>query len=156
MSRNQWDQTWHDRWTSSAEFDTRRGPGPLSGGRSLGKLPHRLDPLPECLCGIRLCRSADLHWTCVTATVGDVNIPRPGLLDFTGKAKWYVSRYSIWNWVDGKRANWNSLAIFPPAFHVRIAGRVGWSSVLYELIARLHCLTSSHSRVPNAAYPHIS
>jgi diazepam-binding inhibitor (GABA receptor modulating acyl-CoA-binding protein) len=22
------------------------------------------------------------------ATVGDVNIPRPGLLDFTGKAKW--------------------------------------------------------------------
>jgi len=22
------------------------------------------------------------------ATIGDVNIPRPGLLDFTGKAKW--------------------------------------------------------------------
>ena len=24
------------------------------------------------------------------ATVGDVNTPRPGLLDFVGKAKWYV------------------------------------------------------------------
>ena len=24
------------------------------------------------------------------ATIGDVNISRPGLLDFTGKAKWYV------------------------------------------------------------------
>ena len=32
----------------------------------------------------------------------------------------------------------------------------GLGSVLYELIARFHCLTSSHSRVSNAAYPHIS
>jgi len=27
---------------------------------------------------------------------------------------------------------------------------------LYELIARLRCLASSHSRLPNAAYPHMS
>ena len=27
-------------------------------------------------------------WSLNLATVGDVNIPRPGMLDFTGKAKW--------------------------------------------------------------------
>ncbi|KAF8349065.1 acyl-CoA-binding protein [Amanita rubescens] len=31
------------------------------------------------------------------ATLGDVNIPRPGLLDFTGKAKW-----DAWKSVEGK------------------------------------------------------
>ncbi|ETW83326.1 hypothetical protein HETIRDRAFT_314833 [Heterobasidion irregulare TC 32-1] len=30
------------------------------------------------------------------ATVGDVNIPRPGLMDFTGKAKW-----DAWKKVEG-------------------------------------------------------
>ena len=30
------------------------------------------------------------------ATVGDVNIPQPGFLDFTGKAKW-----NAWNSVKG-------------------------------------------------------
>jgi len=30
------------------------------------------------------------------ATVGDVNIPRPGLMDFTGKAKW-----DAWKSVEG-------------------------------------------------------
>ncbi|ESK94037.1 acyl- -binding protein [Moniliophthora roreri MCA 2997] len=30
------------------------------------------------------------------ATVGDVNIPRPGLIDFTGKAKW-----DAWKSVEG-------------------------------------------------------
>jgi len=44
MSRNQCDQTWHDRWTSSGLFDTIRGPGPVSGGHSLGNVLHRLDP----------------------------------------------------------------------------------------------------------------
>jgi len=29
-------------------------------------------------------------WSLNLATVGDVNTPRPGLLDFTGKAKWYA------------------------------------------------------------------
>ena len=28
------------------------------------------------------------------ATVGDVNIPRPGLMDFTGKAKWCVLQFN--------------------------------------------------------------
>ncbi|XP_006459070.1 hypothetical protein AGABI2DRAFT_65818 [Agaricus bisporus var. bisporus H97] len=31
------------------------------------------------------------------ATIGDVNIPRPGMLDFTGKAKW-----DAWNEIKGK------------------------------------------------------
>ena len=30
------------------------------------------------------------------ATIGDINIPQPGFLDFTGKAKW-----SAWNSVKG-------------------------------------------------------
>ncbi|THH18494.1 hypothetical protein EW146_g2520 [Bondarzewia mesenterica] len=29
------------------------------------------------------------------ATVGDVNIPRPGLMEFTGKAKWCVLRLTL-------------------------------------------------------------
>ena len=32
-----------------------------------------------------------LTLSCLIATIGDVNIPRPsGLLDFAGKAKWYA------------------------------------------------------------------
>ena len=30
----------------------------------------------------------DRDLTLHTATVGDVNVPRPGMLDFVGKAKW--------------------------------------------------------------------
>lgn len=36
---------------------------------------------------------------------------------------------SIWNLLCGKRAKWDSFAIIPPAFHVRLAGRMGWGPV---------------------------
>ncbi|KAH7925832.1 acyl-CoA-binding protein [Leucogyrophana mollusca] len=39
------------------------------------------------------------------ATVGDVNIPRPGLMDFTGKAKWQVSSCQCSRNLDA----WNSI-----------------------------------------------
>ena len=38
----------------------------------------------------------DLYKYFKQATVGDVNIPRPGMLDFKGKAKW-----DAWNSVKG-------------------------------------------------------
>ena len=43
-------------------------------------------------CEVRSQRICGPHfpwvWSLNLATVGDVNIPRPGMLDFTGKAKW--------------------------------------------------------------------
>ena len=38
----------------------------------------------------------DLYKYYKQATIGDVNIPQPGFLDFTGKAKW-----NAWNSVKG-------------------------------------------------------
>ena len=38
----------------------------------------------------------DLYKYYKQATIGDINIPQPGFLDFTGKAKW-----NAWNSVKG-------------------------------------------------------
>lgn len=40
----------------------------------------------QCICGLISLGSGSLN----LATIGDVNTPRPGMLDFTGKAKWYA------------------------------------------------------------------